>query len=230
MQKDRSLLPADEPKIAKNIGKNDQFLTQTAHNMHNERSSRKPKMALKYLISEEIHALLSACARNPRDHAIFRLAYHHGLRAAEIGKIQFHDYRPSPRVGSDYLYIARLKGSIGGDTVLVPAAALAIRKYVQRRGDRPGALFLSQRKTGISRRRLDELMKRYCKTAHISPEKAHFHALKHTCATMLLSVRKESIVDVQHHLGHADIRSTMVYAQLTEQANEERAARLRNWK
>ena len=69
---------------------------------------------------------------------------------------------------------------------------------------------------------LHYLTKHYCKLAGIPEEKAHFHALKHTCGTIMLSVLKESIVDVQHHLGHADIRSTMVYAKLTsEQANED---------
>ena len=41
-------------------------------------------------------------------------------------------------------------------------------------------------------------------------KKAHFHALKHTCGTPLLSEQHESIVDVQKHLGHADIRNTMI--------------------
>ena len=77
---------------------------------------------------------------------------------------------------------------------------------------------------------LHYLTKYYCKLAGIPEEKAHFHALKHTCGTIMLSVLKESIVDVQHHLGHADIRSTMVYAKLTEQANEDRALRLKKWK
>jgi integrase len=73
-------------------------------------------------------------------------------------------------------------------------------------------------------------MKHYCQLAEIPREKAFFHSLKHSAATSLLSDQRESIVDVQRHLGHADIRSTMIYAQLTEQANEERANRLRNWR
>jgi site-specific recombinase XerD len=165
-----------------------------------------------------------------RDKAIFRLAYHHGLRASELGMIQMRDYRPGARMDYDRLVIERLKGSIGGDTILVQEAALAIRKWVKKRGQAPGAMFLSQKKSPISRQRLDELMKEYCTLAGIPREKAHFHSLKHSCGTILLSDRKESIVDVQRHLGHADIRSTMIYAQLTEQANEERANRLRNWR
>jgi integrase len=169
-------------------------------------------------------------ARSPRDHAIFRLAYHHGLRASEIGMIQMRDYHPSARKDYDRLVIDRLKGSFGGDTLLVEAAAEAIRKWVKKRGGAPGPMFVSRQKGRIGRTMLHYLMKRYCQLAGIPEEKSHFHALKHTCGTMMLSVLKESIVDVQHHMGHADIRSTMVYAKLTEQANEERASRLKNWK
>jgi integrase len=59
---------------------------------------------------------------------------------------------------------------------------------------------------------------------------AHFHALKRACGTLLLSEQHESIVDVHKHLGHADIRNTMIYAQLTGDAKRERAERLWDWR
>jgi integrase len=73
-------------------------------------------------------------------------------------------------------------------------------------------------------------MHRYADKAGIPDDRSHFHSLKHSCATSMLSDLKESILDVKKHLGHADIRSTMIYGDLTEQANEERAKRLKNWK
>jgi integrase len=214
----------------KNIGENGVFSEPTEHNLHNVQVVQKRKDPPKYLMPEEIQALLDVTSRDARDHAIFRVAYHHGLRASEIGLIQMRDYRPSLRKDYDRLVMDRLKGSFGGDTVLVEAAAAAIRKWVKKRGYAPGPMFLSRNRGRICRTQLHYLMKHYCKLAGIPDEKAHFHALKHTCGTIMLSVLKESIVDVQHHLGHADIRSTMVYAKLTEQANEERAARLKNWR
>ena len=214
----------------KNIGETGRFSVPIEHNLHNVQPVQTRKPAPKYLTTDEIQALLETTAGNARDHAIFRLAYHHGLRASEIGLIQMRDYRPSLRKDYDRLVMDRLKGSFGGDTVLVEAAAAAIRKWVKKRGHAPGPMFISREKGRISRTMLHYLMKRYCKLADIPDEKAHFHALKHTCGTIMLSVLKESIVDVQHHLGHADIRSTMVYAKLTEQANEERAQRIKNWR
>lgn len=215
--------------MRKNIGKNGQFGKPTQQNPHNVASSKKRRPLPKYLIADQIRELLRVI-RPPRDQAIFRLAYHHGLRASEIGMIQMSDYRPGRRAENDYLLIERLKGSIGGDTKLIPAAAHAIRMWLKTRGWASGPLFPSKKKNPISRSWLHRLMQRYCAMAGIPPEKAHFHTLKHTCGTMLLSERKESIVDVQHHLGHADIKSTMIYATLTEQADEERSQRLKDWK
>jgi integrase len=214
----------------KNIEENGQVSNEVEQNTHTVQLDKKRKPPPKYMTPEEIQALLIASSHNTRDHAIFRVAYHHGLRASEIGMIQMRDYHPSTRKDYDRLVIERLKGSFGGDTVLVAAAASAIRKWVKKRGVAPGPMFLSRNHGRIGRTMLHYLMKRYCKLAGIPDEKAHFHALKHTCGTIMLSVLKESIVDVQHHMGHADIRSTMVYAKLTEQANEERASRLKHWK
>jgi integrase len=130
----------------------------------------------------------------------------------------------------DRLFLHRLKGSIGGETIIVNSAATALRAWLRIRGTSPGPIFTSRNHRAISRRRLDELMEHYCNLAGIPDEKAHFHSLKHTCGTLLLSEQHESIVDVQKHLGHADIRNTMIYAQLTDEANLARAERLRDWR
>jgi integrase len=44
-----------------------------------------------------------------------------------------------------------------------------------------------------------------------------------------VSYHGESILDVQRHVGHTNIKSTMVYAELSDEANEARARRLRDW-
>jgi integrase len=202
----------------------------TAQNKYFERSLAPPKPRLKYMIPEEIRALLAATQKNHRDYAIFRLAYHHGLRASEIGMINMSDYHPAPRMEHDRLMIKRLKGSNSFDVRIVPAAAEAIRRWIRKRGSQPGAMFESQRRRPISRRRLDELIKMYGKRAGIAEDKRHFHSLRHTCATSLLSERELDIAQVQNHLGHKSIQSTMIYAQITEAASDQRYDKLRNWR
>ena len=218
-----------EQNSVKNTGEKGRKRARTAQNTHNERFKRRKRRLPKYLISKEKDTLFRVI-ENPRDRAIFRLAYHHGLRASEIGLIQVKDWRRGTSLDMDRLLLRRLKGSIGGETTLVNAAATALRAWLRIRGFAPGPMFPSRNHRPISRRRLDELMKRYCRMAGIPEEKAHFHSLKHTCGTLLLSEQHESIVDVQKHLGHADIRNTMIYAQLTDEANRERAERLRDWR
>lgn len=167
-----------------------------------------------------------------RDRAIFRLLYHHGLRASEIGKLDYADYHQGPKADFDRINIHRLKGSISGEAAMVPAAALALRVWVRKRGfkDPHGPLFTSQKGGRLTRQRIWQLMRKYCALAGIPIEKAHPHTWKHTCATHLVSNQRESIIDVQTHLGHASIKNTMIYAQLSSEANAARAKRLREWK
>jgi integrase len=213
----------------KNIGKLVDSRNPDGDNTYKPRLRATAKPVPKYLNPDEIQALLRTIT-DTRDQAIFRVAYHHGLRASEVGMIQMRDYRPGRRADMDYLVIERLKGSKGGDTLLIPAAAVAIRKWIKKRGWATGPMFITRQHSPISEQRLDELMKRYCALVDIPREKAHFHALKHTCATIMLSVFREDVTQVQKHLGHASIQSTMIYAELTEQANQDRSARLRNWR
>jgi len=165
-----------------------------------------------------------------RDRAIFRLAFHHGLRSSEIGKLQLSDYRPGSKLELDRIFIHRLKGSVSGEHAVVPAAGTAVRAWLRVRGIKPGVLFPSRLGSPISRIRIFELMRKYCDKAQIPKEKAHPHCLKHTCCTHLISDQKESIMDVRQHVGHVDIKSTMVYAELMSEATEARAKRLRAWK
>jgi len=189
---------------------------------------RSPKLP-PYLTIPEKDRFFRAI-ESPRDRAIFRLLYHHGLRASEIGKLQMSDYRMGSAMELDRIYIHRLKGSVSGEHAVVPTAAFAVRAWLRKRGHKPGTLFPSRLGSPISRTRLFELMQRYCRKAEIPPEKSHPHSLKHTCCTHLISDQQESIMDVKDHVGHVNIRSTMVYAELTNEATEARAKRLRSWK
>jgi len=159
-----------------------------------------------------------------RDRALFRLAYHRGLRASELGLLQFSDYRPN--VGR--LFVRRLKGSHSGEYHLTQAEQQALRAWLRERGGAPGPLFVSRNHHPISRWRLDQLMKQYCGRAGILEGKAHMHALKHSCGTHL-SAREPDIVAIQDHLGHANIQNTMKYVQIASKRRDEFSDRLQDW-
>jgi len=195
-----------------------------------KRRSRKLPPYLTIPEKDRFFKAIDSTRNHARDRAIFRLLYHHGLRASEPGKLQLSDYRHGSRLELDRIYIHRLKGSISGETGVVPAAAFAVRAWIHKRGTRPGPLFPSRNGTPISRKRIFELMRKYCLLAEIPLEKAHPHSFKHTCCTHLISDQQESIMDVRAHVGHVNIRNTMVYADLMPEATEARARRLKAWK
>jgi integrase len=101
-------------KYRENIGGNEGTADLTAGNTYSKPSGKRRRSLPKYLITEEIDALLRTIKsqRNfQRDLAIFTLAYQHGLRASEIGMIQMRDYSPGRRPENDDMVIERLKGS-----------------------------------------------------------------------------------------------------------------------
>jgi integrase len=188
---------------------------------------RKPrkKDTVKYL-SEEQTERFFAVIQNPRDAAMFRVMYHRGLRASEVGMIQFSDWNQK----SGRIRFARLKGSNGGEYLLTSREVRALRAWLKERGTAAGPLFPSRESQdqGISRKMLHVLMKRYGQAAGLPADLCHVHALKHSCGTHLLN-RGESIEDVQDHLGHANVQNTLVYAKYSAKRREVKDQRLRDW-
>jgi integrase len=89
-----------------------------------------------YLQFEEI-ARLFTVIESPRDRAIFRLAYHAGLRASEVGRLELRDYNPH----TERIYVHRLKGSNSGEHHLVREESKALRAWLKIRGAVPGPIF-----------------------------------------------------------------------------------------
>lgn len=184
---------------------------------------RKTRKALKYLTTEEIEQLFSVI-KDTRDRAMFRVIYHRGLRASEPGMMQLSDYRPQ----SGRLYVRRLKGSNSGEFRLADVEERFLRAWIRERGSAPGPLFPSRLRRGISRDRVHELMQHYCQLAGIDPEKAHPHALKHSCGTHL-SELGEDVQSIQDLMGHRRIQNTMEYLVVTNKARDAAGERLRDW-
>jgi type 1 fimbriae regulatory protein FimB len=175
-----------------------------------------------YLRFEEV-ARLFAVIESPRDRAIFRLAYHAGLRASEVGRLELRDYNQH----TERIFVHRLKGSNSGEHHLVREESKALRAWLKIRGAVPGAIFLSNRRTPIQRRMLDVLMKKYGALAAISPKLCHFHVLKHTCVTHLSS-RGFRVEQVQDRVRHANIQNTMKYLHITNAGRDQMAEQLRD--
>src|ERR1700676_3635577 len=118
-----------------------------------------------------------------RDRAIFRIMYHAGLRASELGKLELRDYAPR----TDRLMVTRLKGSNSGEHHLNREESRALKAWLKVRGSAPGAIFASKMGSPISRQMLDVLMKEYGAKAGWPVKMRHCHTFKHACCTHLLS-------------------------------------------
>lgn len=186
---------------------------------------RKRAAAPTFLQLEELERLFKAIT-SARDRAIFRLAYHAGLRACEVGLLDMRDYQP--RV--DRIFVHRVKGSNSGDHHLSREESRALRAWLKERGADPGPIFPSRKHRPISRKMLDVLMKEYGAAAGIPDRLRHFHVLKHSCATHLLS-RGFNVEQVQDWIGHARIQNTMIYGRITNARRDEMARALKDtWK
>lgn len=185
------------------------------------------KSPIKYMTPEELIRLFRVID-SARDRAIFRLAYHRGLRAGEIRKLMMDDWRPT----SGRLFVHRLKNrkkNTSGEYLLTEVEIKALRSWLRERGGDPGPIFVSNRRTAISKQMLDVLIKKYCEAAKIPADKAHMHALRHSCATSLME-QGEDIAVVKDHLGHASVTSTEIYAAITNRRRDEVGKRLKTWK
>jgi len=185
---------------------------------------RHKKQAPQYLQEAEITALFRVIS-SPRDKAIFRVAYHAGLRASEVGLLDMRDYDPR----TERLNVTRLKGSNSGYHHLVREEARALRAWLKVRGDTPGPIFLSRLNRPIGRKMLHKLIRGYGAAAGIPPKLRHFHVLKHSCCTHLLA-KGQNVEMVQDWVGHADIRNTMRYAKVVNRRRDEMARQLQDWR
>jgi site-specific recombinase XerD len=175
-----------------------------------------------YFSPDEIRRFFNAIT-SKRDKALFLIAYRHGLRASEVGKLHVADI--------DWkrlrIKLTRLKGSFSGEHPLEADEVRFLKSYLKEREahlilrDSP-LLFPSNRNLPISRRMLDKLIKQYGAKAKLPEEKLHFHTLKHSIATHLLEV-SDDIRFVQDWLGHSNIQNTVIYAHLVSSSRAEKA-------
>lgn len=172
-------------------------------------SPKLPKTLPKYLSLEESQQLLSAIdgKHKTRDYCIICIFLNCGLRISEIVGLNLSDIR------QDNL---RIFGKGGKERVvyLNDATAAAINDYLLERKsiaaiDR-NALFLSNRRTRMSRESVHSMVKKSLLKAGLDAEKYSSHKLRHTAATLML----QNGVDVrtlQELLGHEHLNTTQIY-------------------
>lgn len=171
------------------------------------------------LTGEEVELLLAqpACvdARGYRDHAMLELLYATGLRVSELMALDVEDLDLS----AGFL---RCRGRDRERIIPLYADAVkALSDYI--RNVRPQlimeldepALFVNMNGRRMSRQGFWKIIKQYQEKAHIKKEITP-HMLRHSFAAHLLE-NGADMHSLQEMLGHADISSTQLYAQLVKQ-------------
>lgn len=178
---------------------------------------RAPKEKYAYLTKREVDALFEHIA-DLRDRTLFGTIYYLGLRASEAGLL----LRDEVNLRTKRVYVRRLKGSTGGERVMTGDCRRLLQRYLAQRWDDLPYLFPSRNHRPLSRQRIDALYRSYARRAGLPPYKQHVHCLRHSIATHMLDAGR-SLEEVQDHLGHKSIRSTQVYAKISD-ARRERVA------
>jgi integrase len=182
---------------------------------------RKMEMDILYFEPDEVEAIINA-AQTIRDKALLAVIYQCALRRSEVQLLTRDDYRPVRKM----LRVTRLKKerNFVHEIALWRRTTHLLNQYLASRKDHFDALFLS-RKGGdaLSGHAVYLIFRHAAELAKIKVESSKDdkrglrhpspHRLRHSFAvhSMNFGARLE---DVQEHLGHDSIESTLVYAKV----------------
>ena len=171
----------------------------------------------KYLLKEEIERFF-ACITEPRDKALFGLIYFYGLRVSEAALLRTESVDFKRRK----IFIQRVKNGLSGEKPLFKVVQGLLKRYLRKR--LAGEALFTGRQGNLTRQRIQQLFKRYALEAGLD-SKYSVHSLRHSIATHLLEAG-EGIEFVRDHLGHRNIKNTIIYAQITDNGREEAFKRI----
>jgi site-specific recombinase XerD len=161
----------------------------------------------KYLKQDELKALLEA-PRRMRDRLIMKLLYETGMRVGELTSLTIGDVD----LESGEITIQKAKRHEEGRKVplLNSWTKSMLRDYIGTRKNRRDSLFVSNKRSPLSRRQVERLISKYGDQIGLDKDKRHPHVLRHTHAVYAL----KSGIDLrtlQQNLGHSSIEVTAIY-------------------
>lgn len=173
---------------------------------------KTPQSLPRYLTLPEAQTLLSSVdgKNKERDYCILCIFLNCGLRISEIVGLNLNDIR------QDHIRVFG-KGSKERIIYINDACADAINNYLLVRKNiaaiDKNALFLSNRRTRMSREAVHSMVKISLRRAGLNEENYSSHKLRHTAATLML----QNGVDVrtlQELLGHENLNTTQIYTHI----------------
>lgn len=179
----------------------------------------------KYLTLDDSKKLLETTSnedknRNAkRDFAIITLFLNCGMRLSELVGININDIQ-----FSECKMNVIGKGNKERTIYLNKACMNAIKDYMsikpEGKHDKQNsdkALFLSERRTRISRRTVQYTVEKEIAAAGLDVKKYSVHKLRHTAATLMYQYGKVDIRALQELLGHESISTTEIYTHVNNE-------------
>jgi len=184
-------------------------------------SPKLPRPLPKALAETEVEALIRApdvdTPLGLRDRAMFELIYATGLRVSELVTLRAEQI--NLRQG-----VLRVTGK-GGKDRLVPIgdeAAHWLQRYLAEarpllaQGREAAAVFLTNRRAGMTRQMFWTTVKRHARTAGIDSARISPHVLRHCFATHLLN-HGADLRALQMLLGHSSLSTTQIYTHVARE-------------
>ena len=149
-----------------------------------------------------------------RDKAMLEVLYATGIRVSELISLDVDSVNPG-------LGFVRCAGNSGKERIIplgkvaskyVTAYTDTVRRKLLKPGKTESALFVNHLGTRITRQGFWKIIKRYAQESEIRSEITP-HTLRHSFAAHLLE-NGADLRSVQEMLGHADISTTQIYAQV----------------
>ncbi len=194
--------------------------SEVARRILNIPSKREPKPLFGFLTQDDAIKVFESVdlkrKEGFRDYTILHLLYDSGARAHEIAGLTIESFDPKEmRIG------ILGKGSRFRIVQLWPRTIDLIVKYLSKYREKPqhiyrDRLFINQRRQGFTRHGIYRICQKYLKkTLPESRLKSlnAAHCFRHSCAVNML-MNGSPISDIKIHLGHEDIKSTMIYLKL----------------
>jgi integrase/recombinase XerD len=185
-------------------------------------SPKVRKRLPKAISQEEIERLLAAPTQEDtpkalRDRALLEVLYATGLRVTELVSLNVDDVN----MASATVRVVRPRDQRERLVPLHERAVEPLQEYLERgrvqllRDAEEPALFLNHRGQRLTRQGLWLIVKHYVREVGIREEVTP-HTLRHTFATHLVD-KKADLEYVKELLGHANISTTQVYAQVNQE-------------
>jgi site-specific recombinase XerD len=181
-----------------------------------------PKTGPRSLEKTVVHRLLLEAQRDwhklaKRNYAILRVLADTGIRVGSLVKLRLSDLTWSEGKRKAALTILYGKGGRSNNIALPTKTRVALEEYLELRPNvEDDHLFLTSRRGGMTTENVRQLVNKYARRAGIDPQEVSPHMFRHTLAKALLA-QGSPLPEVQAILGHAQISSTAIYTQPSEE-------------